>query len=290
MSSSVPRAARNGRRLERSLSLRDLHMLNDGYSSQSSVVTDEEPRYSRQDKFGTDKTIHTVYAQKKKEHPTDDGSSGLYEAMRKEIRHAVEEIRTELEQLLIRKAAALKDLVGTRKRSNDRTRMSSKLVEEAEKYFVDFISNVEDTDISSFDGERSDGSSTLGCTSRASGGTNYTEAENIQSPAVPLGTDGVILPWLQWESSNDASPLRKSIAQTHATPTTLKFDAEELAAETFFLISSVATQQLQKRAEIIISREMQFDMDSIFNCKEEISFETYKAATKLLRRTSALML
>ncbi|KAG9153622.1 hypothetical protein Leryth_008555 [Lithospermum erythrorhizon] len=180
MSSSVPRAARNGRRLERSLSLRDLHMLNDGYSSQSSVVTDEEPRYSRQDKFGTDKTIHTVYAQKKKEHPTDDGSSELYEAMRKEIRHAVEEIRTELEQSEKRKqdlvleerhgmdsskhvkeivtdsknAAAPQRPGRTRKRSNDRTRMSSKLVEEAEKYFVDFISNVEDTDISSFDGEK----------------------------------------------------------------------------------------------------------------------------------------
>jgi hypothetical protein len=37
--------------------------------------------------------------------------------------------------------------------------MSKRLTEEAEQYFEDFLSNVEDTDFSSFDGERSDTSS-----------------------------------------------------------------------------------------------------------------------------------
>jgi hypothetical protein len=36
------------------------------------------------------------------------------------------------------------------------------LTEEAERYFKDFISNVEDTDISSLDGERDNTSSSIG--------------------------------------------------------------------------------------------------------------------------------
>lgn len=79
--------------------------------------------------------------------------------------------------------------------------MSKRLSEEAEKYIEDFISNVEDTDISSVDGERSDTSSALG---------GIMKVDTFQSPAStkPLSSemDGVMLPWLQWETTNDVSP------------------------------------------------------------------------------------
>lgn len=80
--------------------------------------------------------------------------------------------------------------------------MSKRLTEEAERYIEDFISNVEDTDISSIDGERSDTSSSIG---------GITKTETFQNPAMstplPVAMDGVVLPWLQWETSNDATPI-----------------------------------------------------------------------------------
>ncbi|KAA3475754.1 Nodulation receptor kinase [Gossypium australe] len=79
--------------------------------------------------------------------------------------------------------------------------MSKQLTKEAERYIEDFISNVEDTDISSLDGDRSDTNSSI---------RGITKTPNFQSPAVfksvPVEMDGVMLPWLQWETSNDASP------------------------------------------------------------------------------------
>jgi hypothetical protein len=95
--------------------------------------------------------------------------------------------------------------------------MSKRLSEEAEKYIEDFISNVEDTDISSLDGERSDASSSLG---------GIVKPETLLSPAVsnsrPVEMDGVVLPWLQWETSNDATPQScKSKAEPPTTPNTL---------------------------------------------------------------------
>lgn len=98
-------------------------------------------------------------------------------------------------------------------RSNDRSRMSMRLTEEAEKYIEDFISNVEDTDISSVDGERSDASSSIG---------GLIKPETFNSPPVPRSlpvlTDGVTLPWLQWETNNDASPMT-NLNKTHMTIT-----------------------------------------------------------------------
>lgn len=90
--------------------------------------------------------------------------------------------------------------------------MSKRLTEEAEKYFEDFLSNVEDTDISSFDGERSDASSSLGGITKPRGtATSYGEIETSQNPAgyssLPVEMEGVNLPWLQWETSNDGSPI-----------------------------------------------------------------------------------
>lgn len=83
--------------------------------------------------------------------------------------------------------------------------MSKRLSEEAEIYFEDFISNVEDTDFSSFDGERSDTSSTLGVSKTGDAVFQTGETETFRSPAGsnsrPDEMDGVNLPWLQWETS-----------------------------------------------------------------------------------------
>ncbi|KAG6502250.1 hypothetical protein ZIOFF_042139 [Zingiber officinale] len=88
----------------------------------------------------------------------------------------------------------------SRRRSNDRTRMSKRLTEEAEKYFADFLNNVEDTDISSFDGERSDTSSSI-----RDPGFSYFKTEtydsSLRTRPPPTDADGVMLPWLQWETS-----------------------------------------------------------------------------------------
>lgn len=283
--SQRPAAASHGPALRRSLSHKDLKY-NDGYSSQSSALTDDEVRDSRCAKNGIERTIQAVYAQKKLEHPIGDDLNGaLYDVMRKELRHAVEEIKMELEQGMTktktndkclqsknigalqtastirrnyaakleqsekRKQELLAEILleeqrgrelskivqellpdpkvsvvekpsRARKRSNDRSRVSKRLTEEAEKYFEDFISNVEDTDISSLDGERSDTSSTLG---------GITKTETFQSPTMskplPAEMDGVVLPWLQWETTNDASSQScKTKTQPQATPKTKFLD------------------------------------------------------------------
>ena len=101
--------------------------------------------------------------------------------------------------------------------------MSKRLNEEAEKYFEDFISNVEDTDISSLDGERSDTSSTLG---------GITKPETFRSPVIPqsrpIEMDGVALPWLQWETSNDVSPLSIKNKELTSTPKSNLWDAVQV--------------------------------------------------------------
>ncbi|XWS37145.1 hypothetical protein CRYUN_Cryun19dG0017900 [Craigia yunnanensis] len=229
-STHKPTASNNRQGLRRSLSQRDLKY-HDGYSSRSSALTDDEGRDALSNKNGMERTIRAVYAQTKGEHPIgDDVNGGLYAAMRKELRHAVEEIKTQLEQSMVKtkqsgiasdnslqpdnsdviqavstirrkcttkleksekrrqdllveilleeqhgrelsetveelflepKNSIVEKPLRARKRSNDQNRMSRQLTEEAEKYIEDFISNVEDTDISSLDGDRSDTSSIL---------------------------------------------------------------------------------------------------------------------------------
>ena len=119
-------------------------------------------------------------------------------------------------------------------RSNDRNGMSKRLIEEAEKYFEDFISNVEDTDISSFDGEKSDASSTLGGITKPRDAATHGEIQPYHSPlsgsnSLPVEMDGVILPWLQWETSNIGSPLPgKSRTPIPVTPKTLLWDETQV--------------------------------------------------------------
>ncbi|KAI7732320.1 hypothetical protein M8C21_010059 [Ambrosia artemisiifolia] len=94
----------------------------------------------------------------------------------------------------------------SRKRSNDRNRVSKRLNEEAEKYFEDFISNVEDTDFSSFDGERSDTSSSLvGSTTKQSDGVLPTQ--NVNTISLPVEMEGINLPWLKWDDNDSVPPV-----------------------------------------------------------------------------------
>ncbi|XP_057437868.1 uncharacterized protein LOC130730012 [Lotus japonicus] len=250
--------------LRKSLSQKDLRSY-DGYSSHSSVLTDDEGAGAHFNRSGMEK-LRAGYAQKKM--PLPDMDNGLHKAMRKELRHmeseqavvksrpsssstgdcmlsdnadvikgfkAISSIRrsyeTELEQSEKRKQDLLAEIVfeeqrgrelskivnelvpaskinsiqkpaRARKRSTDRSRMSMRLTEEAEKYIEDFISNVEDTDISSLDGERSETSSSIG---------GLIKPETSNSPPIPRSIpalmDGITLPWLQWETCNDASPM-----------------------------------------------------------------------------------
>uniref|UniRef100_A0A1D1Y6X9 Cell division control protein 6 6 n=2 Tax=Anthurium amnicola TaxID=1678845 RepID=A0A1D1Y6X9_9ARAE len=197
--------------------------------------------------------------------------------MRKEVRHAVDEIRTELERVIVktkpamqgdvngfqrkgsevvqaiseirsyttkleesekRKQELLAELAAEeqrgqeltkivkellpgvkqtvperpshfRRRSNDKAKMSKHLSEEAEKYFEDFISSVEDTDISSLDGERSDGSSTVGGITKSPAVTE-TRACLAKVVSLPAEIDGLVLPWLEWETRNDNTQSCKS--------------------------------------------------------------------------------
>ncbi|XAR50301.1 hypothetical protein NMG60_11004588 [Bertholletia excelsa] len=293
----------SSRRLGRSLSQKDLTKMLDGYSSQSSAVTDDEGKDGRSGEDIIEKTIQAVYAQKKADHPAgDDVNIGLYEAMRTELRYAVDEIRMELEQAMGRKSSALasgnclqpansnglqtvstvrknytskieqsekrkQDLLAEivleeqrgrelskivqellpepkkstnvdkpfrSRKNNDRNKVSKRLTKEAEKYFEDFISNVEDTDISSFDGERSDTSSITGVAKTRYVVSHPRETETYQSPAastsLPVEMDGVVLPWLQWETSNDGSPLHsKNKSGIPLTPKHISWDGAQEA-------------------------------------------------------------
>ncbi|KMZ76486.1 hypothetical protein ZOSMA_101G00700 [Zostera marina] len=96
----------------------------------------------------------------------------------------------------------------SRRRSSDRTGISMALSKEAAQHFEDFISNVEDTDLSSFDEEKSDTSSTIGGSIKSrellvlSALAETQDSLKILTPPTSKN-DGVILPWLQWETNGD---------------------------------------------------------------------------------------
>ncbi|XP_047057276.1 uncharacterized protein LOC124663647 [Lolium rigidum] len=257
--------------LRRSTSQNDFVHLRDSGSSHSSL-TDDESRDAHSFHSSAHSGAQSVYAQEKS--IANDGSNVLYDVMRKEVRQAVEEIRTQFEKAVIKSeplekvrsddvqptqvigelrrnytskleesekrkqellaqlaaeeqrghelTKIVKELLPTtkknvkperqpprRRRSNDKARVSKCLTEEAELYFEDFLSNVEDTDFSSFDGERSDTSS-----SRRDMIHHAMPETRVVLPKVapPVVADGVVLPWLQWETSNDL----------HASPSTTK--------------------------------------------------------------------
>ncbi|KAK6153944.1 hypothetical protein DH2020_013583 [Rehmannia glutinosa] len=119
--------ASSNRRLGRSRSHRDLSLLHDGYSSQSSALTDEESKDTHFGKNGFEKIIRAVYAQKA-EHPTEDvANGGLYEVMRKELRYAVQEIRTELNQVEKHKQDLLSEMLLEEQRGQEVLKMVKEL-------------------------------------------------------------------------------------------------------------------------------------------------------------------
>ncbi|XP_044485769.1 uncharacterized protein LOC123211238 [Mangifera indica] len=312
--------------LRRSVSRRDLKD-HGSYSNQSSTLTDDEGRDAPCSEKGIEKIIRAVYAQNKVEHPTgNDLNGGLYDAMRKEFRHVVEEMRMEIEQAAVKtKSSTLpnnnglpskdfdalhsastvrknyaaqleqsakrkQDLLAEilleehhsrelskivhgllpeesknsvvekqarARKSNDRNRMSKRLTEEAEKYIEDFISSIEDTDISSIDGERSDTSSILG---------GVTKTETFQSPAISkpptVQMDGVALPWLQWETTVDASAQSsKTKTQPYSTSKTKFWDSSQKPKIAQDLSYHSASSRGSWSPEIIDGHSMKFGED-----------------------------
>ncbi|XP_062229225.1 uncharacterized protein LOC133927014 isoform X2 [Phragmites australis] len=277
MQNSFHKPSKVSQTLKRSTSQKDFIHSRDSSSSHSSV-TDDESTSSHSFRSRNQKAVRAVYTLDKERPVCDEDGNALYDVMCKEVRQAVEEIRTQLEKAVtksepsektssdaqptqvitelrrsytskleeseLRKQELLAQLaveeqrgheltkivrellpsskknanperqLQHRRRSNDRSRMSKRLTEEAEQYFEDFLSNVEDTDFSSFDGERSDTSSTRKDVLLHAMTETPVVLPKVTSPAE---ADGVVLPWLQWETSNDLTSPCKTKAQGEST-------------------------------------------------------------------------
>lgn len=208
--------------LRRCSSQTDSLKLHDSCSSQSysSTLTDEEACDAC---YGSDgfENLQSTYASKKSDLLLRSGvSNDQLEAVQKIHKNAVvEEIRMGLEQ--------------HNQRSTDKQRISRRLKEDAEKIIGDFISSVEDnTDISSVDGERSDTSSAFGVSMKPRDNSmHFGEVERYKTPprtsSLPVEMDGVVFPWLLWETSNDDTPKLKDKKQIPAISDTILHEKEQ---------------------------------------------------------------
>ncbi|KAK8937496.1 hypothetical protein KSP39_PZI011878 [Platanthera zijinensis] len=224
-----------GRAFRRSTSQKDFFQSHDCCSSHSSSLTDDEAQDIRSSVGVSEKATSQVYSLQKAgqtDHCAgDEAGLRLFQDKSKEVRNLVEEL-TKLEKSKKRKQDLLAELAIEEQRgeelfkvvkelllspkevaepakpslprqgSSDKLRISKCLNEEAERYFEDFLSNVEDTDLSSFDGERSD----TGSSTKLRQLMNNDEEELLKVVSLPTESDGVIFPWLQWETSNTSSP------------------------------------------------------------------------------------
>ncbi|KAF8099631.1 hypothetical protein N665_0240s0006 [Sinapis alba] len=232
----------------------------DGYSSHSSAVTDDEGKESSSIKHGTERIIRTVYAQNKvtpkkreslgnsdygsqrKSH--DDHHAKGYATKLQESEERKRDLMAEiileeqrgkelsmnLKELLIENSSEADEKPSRmRKRSKDRSRrLSMCLTDEAEQFIDEFISNIEDTDFSSFEDEKSESSSSFG----------LIKSQSSQSTTVPKSApvemDGVMLPWLQWETPDDTSAaltcLNKSPHTPNAKPFVWEYDPSQDAS------------------------------------------------------------
>ncbi|KAH9603785.1 hypothetical protein KSS87_018811, partial [Heliosperma pusillum] len=113
-------------------------------------------------------------------------------------------------------------------RSTDRTRVSRQVVEEAEKIIEDFISSVEETDISSFDGERSDTSSIVGTIQPM---MQHRDIESFRSPMRSdfrsCEMDGQAISLLKWGTGDSRLLIGDDMKQHPATPKTVLLDGLE---------------------------------------------------------------
>ncbi|CAH8340293.1 unnamed protein product [Eruca vesicaria subsp. sativa] len=210
----------------------------DGYSSHSSAVTDDEGKESSTSKNGTERIIRTVYAQNKvtpkkreslgnsdygsqrKSHDDHHAISTVTKGYATKLQESEERKRDLLAEIMLEEQRGrelsmnLKELLTEnsseadvkpsrmRKRSKDRSRrLSICLTDEAEQFIDEFISNIEDTDFSSFEDEKSESSSSFGLIkSQSSQSTTVPKS-------VPVEMDGVMLPWLQWEPDDTSASL-----------------------------------------------------------------------------------
>ncbi|XP_051119324.1 uncharacterized protein LOC127243380 [Andrographis paniculata] len=196
----------SNRRLGRSRSHKNISILHDGYSSHPSALTDDDWKDSQFGKNGFEKIIREVYAEKCDYPSADAANGGLYEVMRKEIRCAVEDICTELNQKMGINQTVLENSQSESfeeketcppKKSEERP---ENLIEEAEQIFEDFICNVEDGGMSFLNDETS---SSLGGTMKSQNSVTV----GTESYPAPVEMEGVILPWLEWETSHDSFQL-----------------------------------------------------------------------------------
>ncbi|GAB2289412.1 hypothetical protein Dimus_023721 [Dionaea muscipula] len=203
-----------------------------------------------------------------------------------------------------KEASAVKSEPRSRKRSNNKKRISKQLNEEADKIIDDFISSFEDTDISSFDGERSETSSIIGTMKPTDGLMPYRVTESVRSPPRsdnhPVEMDGVVLPWLQWETNNDASPLpcqtsqivvqgeleeictgqehQKSVHSESSRGSWSPIIVDNVDSEE--IVSMTAESDSRKSSHILstVPRRRRFDIDSYLKSpsNEDFLFETRK--------------
>ncbi|KAJ4906062.1 hypothetical protein Rs2_09720 [Raphanus sativus] len=226
----------------------------DGYSSHSSALTDDEGKESNSIKHGTEKIIRTVYAQNKvtpkkreslgnsdygsqrKSHDDHHAISTFKKSYATKLQESEERKRDLLAEIMLEEQRGrelsmnLKELLTEnsseadekpsrmRKRSKDRSRrLSMGLTDEAEQFIDEFISNIEDTDFSSFEDEKSESSSSFG----------LIKSQNSQSTtvpkSVPVEMDGVMLPWLQWETPDDTCTALTCLNKSPHTPNAKPF-------------------------------------------------------------------
>ncbi|KAL1213814.1 hypothetical protein V5N11_009991 [Cardamine amara subsp. amara] len=217
----------------------------DGYSSHSSAVTDDEGKDSSSSKHGNERIIRTVYAQNKatpkkreslgnsdrKSHDDHRVISTVKKGYATKLQESEERKRDLLAEIMLEEKRGrelsmnLKELLTensseaeekplrTRKRSKDRSRRTSMgLTDEAEQFIEEFISNIEDTDFSSLEDEISESSSSFGLIKTPS-------SQNATIPkTVPVEMDGVMLPWLQWETPDDTSASLTCLNNSLHTP------------------------------------------------------------------------
>ncbi|XP_010442012.2 PREDICTED: uncharacterized protein LOC104725102 [Camelina sativa] len=248
--SQISAASDNRQSLRRSCSQNPIKY-HDGYSSHSSAVTDDEGKDSRSSKHGTERIIRTVYAQNKatpkkrsslgnsdygsqeKPHDVHCTISTFKKGYATKLQESEERKRDLLAEIMLEEQRGrelsmnLKELLTensseaeekplrTRKRSKDRSRRTSMcLTDEAEQFIDEFISNIEDTDFSSLEDERSESSSSFGMIkSQSSQSTTVLKS-------VPVEMDGVMLPWLQWEAPDDTSAALTCLNKSPHTPNT----------------------------------------------------------------------
>ncbi|KMT11246.1 hypothetical protein BVRB_5g110730 [Beta vulgaris subsp. vulgaris] len=190
----------------------------------------------------------------------------LEEERGKELKKIVVELLPNAKSIPVKRAAR------GRKRSTDRNKMSMQLVEDADKIIEEFISSVEETDISSFDGERSDTSSVFGGAIKPMLQFGDTESfkSSLRSDLLPGEMDGVVLPWLKWETGNDGTPLLGNDNKEHpTTPKTVLQDTRKMTAEVAQEQSSISKSSHGSWSPGVVD-SFSLDAGEVESCKSQL--------------------